>query len=142
MIKKTEIEAKLIAVKSNKSIDFSNQITTQKITSEFGKPITIEKENLSDLYGAEPWTILKYNGLEIVLEGDFISEITVSNEDWKIGDFKVGDKESKILTKLERAEKKDSDYNLYLFPKLDGVFFCKTNKQDEVIKLGISNTNF
>lgn len=138
-VNRRELESKLIAINSNNSIDFLNQITQMEIITQFGKPITIEQENVYDLYSSEPWTILKYNGLEIVLEGNHLAEITISNKDWKISDFKIGDNENILRSKLKPIEKKYKDYNIYLFPNLDGVFFSKINKRGKVIELRVSN---
>ncbi len=141
MDKIVENKTILIFVSSKKSIDFSSSITKQKIISEFGKPIQITKEKDMDLDGTEPWTVLKYDGVEITLEGNFISGITISNKNWTIDQFKIGDKKSKIQVKLGRSIEENNNFNLYLYPSFDGVFLCKFNESDEVTEFGISSPN-
>ena len=79
--------------------------SVKKIETIFGKPLRIKKEQVVDTYGEEPWTIIIYNGLKIELTGDYISDITISNNDWSINTIKLSDSLTDISKKLKKIKK-------------------------------------
>ena len=112
--------------------------SVKKIETIFGKPLRIKKEQVVDTYGEEPWTIIIYNGLKIELTGDYISDITISNNDWSINTIKLSDSLTDISKKLKKIKKTKKNYILYEIPNFEGVFFVNTDLKGKVKSIGIS----
>ena len=112
--------------------------SVKKIETIFGKPLRIKKEQVVDTYGEEPWTIIIYNGLKIELTGYYISDITISNNDWSINTIKLSDSLTDISKKLKKIKKTKKNYILYEIPNFEGVFFVNTDLKGKVKSIGIS----
>ncbi|WP_445718159.1 hypothetical protein [Flavobacterium sp.] len=134
-------ELKLINRLSTKEMNLFNiiEVDLDNIIKTFGKPLEIEKENKIDLNeGEEPWTIVKYDGIEIEFTGKYISVITIDNINWSISNIEIGKTNSDIEKFFKNAERKHYEYTIYEIQNFEGVFFSKFDKDKKIVEFGIS----
>ena len=142
--KNVEIENHSVILKfskTNKFLNVDDKFTSKKIESIFGKPISISKEpNSEESDGdSEPWTNITYRGLKIELTGNFISDITIDNSDWKLNNISIGMDIKEVYKKYQKINRKYKDYIIFKIPNFDGVLLIQIDKTNNIKKIGISN---
>ncbi|RTY87591.1 hypothetical protein [Flavobacterium sp. RSP15] len=127
--------------KTSKFLNVNDKTTSKKIELIFGKPMSILKESASEESDgdSEPWTNITYSGLKIELTGNFITDITINNSDWKLNDITVGMDIKEVYKKYKKINRKFKNYIIFKIPNFDGVLFIQIDKKNNIKKIGISN---